>query len=81
MSTQLDITNAELARRLGVSRTYITLLTQGKKKPSREMVDRLAELGLTANLSALTDVCPGKYNGPLAQLPEHTTFNRVLFIA
>ena len=43
---------AELARQLGVSRTYITLLAQGKKKPSKNMVDRLAALGLTANLTA-----------------------------
>ena len=59
---------AELARQLGVSRTYITLLAQGKRKPSKRMVDRLAALGLTANLNANTG------------MHEHTTFNRVLMI-
>ncbi|MFC1972637.1 transcriptional regulator, partial [Chloroflexota bacterium] len=76
MNTQLDITKAELARRLGVSRTYVTLLTQGKKKPSKEMADRLAKMGLTANLSAFTSACLGAHNGPLSPLAEHTTFNR-----
>ncbi|MFC1956534.1 helix-turn-helix domain-containing protein [Chloroflexota bacterium] len=76
MNTQLDITKAELARRLEVSRTYVTLLTQGKKKPSGEMVDRLAELGLTANLSEFANTSMGTHNGPLYHLTEHTTFNR-----
>ena len=68
------ITRAELARQLGVSRTYVTLLTQGKKKPSKEMADRLAKLGLTANLNALDQ----RTDGPLAQLVEHLTFNQVV---
>ena len=55
---------AELTRQLGVSRTYITLLAQGKRKPSKRMVDRLAALGLTANLTANTGT------------HEHTTFNQ-----
>ena len=58
------MTKAELARQLGVSRTYVTLLFQGKKKPGRKMVDRLAALGLTANLNANQ------------AMHEHTTFHR-----
>jgi len=38
------LTKAELARRLGVSRTHITLLTQGKRKLSDKLADKLADL-------------------------------------
>ncbi len=60
----LPISKAELARELGVSRTYVTLLTQGKRNPSKKIVDKLAQLQLTANLSANTGT------------PEHLTFNQ-----
>ena len=77
MNTDQPImTKAQLARTLNVSRTFVTLLTQGKRKPSKEMADRLAKLGLTANLSALTNTCAGTQTGPLAQLAEHLTFNQ-----
>ena len=71
-TSNFPISKAELARQLNVSRTYVTLLTQGKKKPSKEMVDRLAKLGLTANLTYMYQ----RTDGPLAQLVEHLTFNR-----
>ena len=46
-SSMSDITTrAELARELGVSRTYVTLLCQGKRKPSRKLVNKLAKLQL-----------------------------------
>jgi transcriptional regulator with XRE-family HTH domain len=61
--TDTLISKAELARQLGLSRTYVTLLAQGKRKPGKDMVDRLAALGLTANLTANTG------------MHEHTTFN------
>jgi len=38
------LTQAELARRLGVSRTHITLLSQGKRKLSDKLADKLADL-------------------------------------
>ncbi len=38
------MTKAELARQLGVSRTHITLLAQGKRKLSRKLADRLADI-------------------------------------
>jgi transcriptional regulator with XRE-family HTH domain len=38
------ITKAELARQLGVSRTHITLLTQGKRKLSVRLADKLADV-------------------------------------
>ena len=58
------ISKAELSRQLGVSRIYITLLAQGKRKPGKDMVDRLAALGLTAYLTANKG------------MHEHTTFNQ-----
>ncbi len=49
-STKSLITRAEMARRLGVSRTYITLLSQGKRKPSQQLVNKLREMMLTAKI-------------------------------
>ena len=72
----LSITRAELSRQLGVSRTYVTLLCQGKKKPGKGMADRLAKLGLTANLCDNVSPCAGTHTGPSAQLVEHLTFNQ-----
>ena len=60
------ISKAELARQLGVSRTYVTLLSQGKRNPSKRIVDRLAQLQLTANVTVNTGT------------HEHLTFNQVL---
>ncbi len=60
----LPISKAELARELGVSRTYVTLLSQGKRQPSKRIVDRLAQLQLTANVSVNTG------------MHEHLTFNQ-----
>ena len=50
------LTKAELARRLGVSRTHITLLTQGKRKLSDKLADKLADL--------LVDLRADKSNAP-----------------
>ena len=73
--SNIPLSKAEIARRLGVSRTYVTLLAQGKRKPSKEMVDKLTSLGLTVNLNAFQDAnsCTG---GPLAQLAEQLTLNQ-----
>ena len=60
----LPITRAELSRQLGVSRTYVTLLLQGKRQPSKRIVDRLAQLQLTANVTVNTGT------------HEHLTFNQ-----
>jgi transcriptional regulator with XRE-family HTH domain len=40
------ITKAELARQLGVSRAYITMLCNGKRMPSKEIVNKLHMLGV-----------------------------------
>ena len=51
MHERIPMSKAELARQLGVSRTYITLLAQGKRKPSKKIVDKLDALRLTSNPS------------------------------
>ena len=44
-----SITKAELARLLGVSRTHITLICQGKRKISQQLADKLETLTVTSN--------------------------------
>jgi transcriptional regulator with XRE-family HTH domain len=70
MGSKRGISKAELARQLGVSRTYVTLLTQGKRKPSQKLVDELTKLMSTTNFDQNPDI-----NGPLAQLVEQVTLN------
>jgi len=41
------ISRAELARQLGVSRTYVTLLIQGKRTPSQLVANKIKQLTLT----------------------------------
>jgi len=41
------ISRAELARQLGVSRTYVTLLIQGKRIPNQLIANKLKQLTLT----------------------------------
>jgi transcriptional regulator with XRE-family HTH domain len=53
------MTRAELARRLGVSRTYVTLLVQGKRKPSQQLVNKIRRLGLTSGLPEGLELTPG----------------------
>jgi len=55
-----SISRAELARQLGVSRTYITLLAQGKRKPSQQIADKLNAISMTSNpLGGIYDVFGG----------------------
>ena len=53
--TQIPMSKAELARQLGVSRTYITLLSNGKRTPSQKIVDKLTHLQLTWNSNVNLD--------------------------
>lgn len=64
MINSMPMSKAEIARQLGVSRTYVTLLAQGKRKPSKKIVDKLTRLKLTANLSVNSHAF------------EHLTFNQ-----
>ena len=45
---------SQLAKKLGVSRTYITLLAQGKRQPSQQIVNKLSQLGVS-NLGQLSN--------------------------
>ena len=61
--SELAISKAELARQLGVSRTYVTLLTQGKRQPSQQLANKIKQLQLTAEIFAelgLTHALVGK---------------------
>ena len=71
--TENTITRAELARRLNVSRTYVTLLIQGKRQPSQQLANKIKQLALTVSLpseSALTHVV-GKAGLEPARLATH----------
>jgi transcriptional regulator with XRE-family HTH domain len=51
------ITKAELARQLGVSRAYVTMLANGRRKSSQKIVGKLRELAVNNpnyNISSLT---------------------------
>ena len=72
----VPLTKAELARTLGVSRTYITYITQGKKKPSPAMADRLASMGLSANLSEYKPRNMNQCDGQNTPNCEHTIPNQ-----
>jgi transcriptional regulator with XRE-family HTH domain len=41
MKQKTAITRAELARQLGVSRAYVTMLCNGNRKPSKRIVNKL----------------------------------------
>ena len=43
------MTQAELSKKLGVSKAYISMVLNGKKKPSKKLVSRLRELGIEVN--------------------------------
>ncbi|MFC1987175.1 helix-turn-helix domain-containing protein [Chloroflexota bacterium] len=43
------ISKAELARHIGVSRAYVTMLFNGKRSPTEEIVNKLHALGVTLN--------------------------------
>ncbi len=58
-----SLTQAELARQLGVSRTHITLLVQGKRKLSDKLADRLADL--IADLKADSSNANKRTSNPL----------------
>jgi len=52
-----EITEAELALQLGVSRAYVTMLGNGRRKPSKEVVNKKRKLAVNNtdyNISSLT---------------------------
>jgi len=72
VKTELKISKAELARKLGVSRTYVTLLTQGRRRPSQQLVIKLTELMLMHDMPlGLSDVQVGKRGLEPRRLSAH----------
>jgi len=51
-------TKAEIARQLGVSRAYITMLTQGKRKPSPALQQKIAEVLYTQKVRGSSPLSP-----------------------
>ena len=49
INTDSKITKAELARKLGISRAYVTMLCNGKRKLNKDLVNKLGNLGVTLN--------------------------------
>ena len=49
MRQRMVTTKAELARQLGVSRAYITMIANGKRKPSQDIVNKLNSLSFETN--------------------------------
>lgn len=41
------ITKSDIARELGVSRAYVTMIANGKRKPSPDIVNKMESLGFT----------------------------------
>jgi len=56
METEMKTTKAELARKLKVSPAYITLISQGKRTPSRKLQRKVNRLGLTNAFKNLNGV-------------------------
>ncbi len=70
----LPISKAELARQLGVSRTYVTLLIQGKRQPSQQLANKIKQLQLTVELPVefrLTNALVGKRGLEPRRLAAH----------
>ena len=70
------ITRSELARQLGVSRTYVTLIAQGKRKPGQHLADKLNRIMLAHDLpldmgNVLANVLVGKAGLEPARLAAH----------
>ena len=83
---EIPLSRAAIAREIGVSRTYITLLAQRKRIPSVNIVGKLTQLKSTVGKTPYNDNQPSfdtqaahRYNilrGPLAQLEEQLTLNQ-----
>jgi site-specific recombinase XerD len=70
----VPVSKAALARQLGVSRTYVTLLIQGKRRPSQQLANKLQQLQLTVEIPveyALTNALVGKRGFEPRRLAAH----------
>lgn len=46
---QAKMTQAELAKQLGVSKSYVSMLLSGQRKPSKKVAEKLKQVNLTVN--------------------------------
>ena len=67
----------EIAQRLGVSRAYISMVTHGKKKPSKRVAEELTKLGV--NFEAKNEIL-SHARLPIPTLPQiqNTEYNNIL---
>jgi transcriptional regulator with XRE-family HTH domain len=68
---QRDLTQPELARRAGVSPSYLSILERGKRDPSFSVIEKIAR-GLDVPLSLLVFIAtdPSEIEGLPAELTE-----------
>jgi transcriptional regulator with XRE-family HTH domain len=62
------LTQAQLARRVGVAQPYINEIERGKKRPSVDVLERLCD-SLGGSADYLLDVAPGCYSGVMQPGP------------
>ena len=43
------MTQSELAKQLGVSKSYVSMLLSGQRKPSKRVAEKLKQVNLTVN--------------------------------
>jgi transcriptional regulator with XRE-family HTH domain len=43
------MTQSELAKQLGVSKSYVSMLMSGQRKPSKRVAEKLKQVNLTVN--------------------------------
>ena len=67
------MTKAEIAKQLGVSRAYITMLEQGKRKPSRKLTRKLNKLTIP-----LPDGYPKSCSSANSDTPPDRKFPNIL---
>ena len=46
-----NVTMSDIAKELGVSRAYISMIASGKRKPNKDFVNKLENLGVTTKLN------------------------------
>ncbi len=46
-----NVTMSDVAKELGVSRAYISMVASGKRKPGKDFVNKLESLGVTLKLN------------------------------
>jgi transcriptional regulator with XRE-family HTH domain len=81
MEMKVNTTNkAELARRLKVSRAYVTMLCNGKRNLSKKLQKKVNKLGLTNSLKNLNGVQVAGGSNPPTPTSKTTLQKRNLIL-